>query len=335
MMNTATLPIRSVLTLAILALTSCNVVSVDDEQRTVAPAKGDGAAGTGKPERPLGPARSEYRSAYASLQKAVADGDKEAASRLLSYPLEVSRGETRRTIATPAQFVTEYDTIITPSIRQVIVEHEFDTVVDDRYDRSDDVDLFVAGTLLGAVAEGVAHSWSRRYSTSDNRYYLGYARYYDDGCHGLGCLVDPPPPAESFDGYTGCHGAGCLVDDPDAVPGDFARAGPVITDGVPEPGQTVFSDGDDYGRDSPPEPGQTAFVGGADEDRAGPPEPRGDDGSDGADDIPEPDDSDDYGAPDDDSDDIPEPDGSDDYDAPDDDSEDPPEPDESDGSDDD
>ncbi|MEZ0472478.1 hypothetical protein [Luteimonas salinilitoris] len=239
---------------ALVLLLGCTDVSVDNGQQTSTAAKDSAqAAIVEKPDKPLGPDRHDYKSAYTSLQKAVAADDKAAASKLVSYPLVVSQGAVQKTVATPGQFVAEYDTIITPAVREVIVEHDFDTVVANRYDRSDDANMFMTGALLGAVAEGVARSWGRRHSTSNNHYYQGYADYYYDGCHGVGCLVDPPPPVSTYDDYAGCHGEGCLVDDPDATPDYPTKPDAFITDDPPEPGQTTFSD------DSPPEPGQTTF----------------------------------------------------------------------------
>src|SRR5690606_19673696 len=105
-MRTVVTLLRGALAPSILALSGCNFVSVDEEQRAATASKGEvNASALERPEKPLGPDRHEYETAYGLLQKAVAANDREAASKLVDYPLTVSRGSVHRTIATPAQFI--------------------------------------------------------------------------------------------------------------------------------------------------------------------------------------------------------------------------------------
>lgn len=92
--------------------------------------------------------------------------------------------------------------------------------------RGHDVGAMAAGAVLGALVEGMTQDrQSNRHHTTTNYIYQGG----DNGCHGVGCLVDDPDQAvdntpqfdkegePNFDtegNYQGCHGVGCLVDDP-------------------------------------------------------------------------------------------------------------------------
>lgn len=98
-----------------------------------------------------------------------------------------------------------------------------------RYDdRGRDVGLLALGTVLGALASDQSEHHSNYRSDTHSYAHGGY-----DGCHGEGCLVDPPndggadaidtrpsfdkqgnPNFDTQGNWIGCHGAGCDVDPP-------------------------------------------------------------------------------------------------------------------------
>lgn len=100
-----------------------------------------------------------------------------------------------------------------------------------RYDdRGRDVGMLVLGSIAGAALSSAEQGEHYSNYRSDTH---SYAHGGYDGCHGVGCLVDPPKDGgadaidtrPSFDpqgnpnfdtqgNWIGCHGAGCDVDPP-------------------------------------------------------------------------------------------------------------------------
>jgi len=101
-----------------------------------------------------------------------------------------------------------------------------------RYDdRGRDVGLLVLGAVAGAaLSSSDRHEHYSNYRSDTHSYaHGGY-----DGCHGVGCLVDPPknddgsdaidtrpsfdkqgnPNFDTHGNWIGCHGIGCDVDPP-------------------------------------------------------------------------------------------------------------------------
>jgi len=100
-----------------------------------------------------------------------------------------------------------------------------------RYDdHGRDLGLLVLGSIAGAaLGASDRHTHYSNYNAESH----SYARGGVDGCHGIGCMVDPPASdagdaidtRPSFDkqgnpnfdvqgNWIGCHGAGCDVDPP-------------------------------------------------------------------------------------------------------------------------
>lgn len=100
-----------------------------------------------------------------------------------------------------------------------------------RYDdRGRDVGLLALGSVLGAALASSEKSEHHSNYRSDTH---SYAHGGYDGCHGEGCLVDPPrdsgadaidtrpsfdkqgnPNFDTHGNWIGCHGTGCDVDPP-------------------------------------------------------------------------------------------------------------------------
>jgi len=98
-------------------------------------------------------------------------------------------------------------------------------------DRGRDIGMLVLGSIAGAaLSSSERHEHYSNYRSDTHNYaHGGY-----DGCHGIGCLVDPPADGNnsndidtrpSFDkqgnpnfdtqgNWIGCHGVGCDVDPP-------------------------------------------------------------------------------------------------------------------------
>ncbi len=81
---------------------------------------------------------TQYREAITVFQKAVKGHDAARVAALVSYPIKVTMGGSKRTIKSPQAFVAKYDSIITPAIAAAVQDQKWD-------------DLFVnyQGVMLG------------------------------------------------------------------------------------------------------------------------------------------------------------------------------------------
>lgn len=60
------------------------------------------------------------------LQKAVGQGNKQAVADLANYPLSVFKHGNKRQIQSRAEFVQQYDKLLTPGLKQVILKQDPD-----------------------------------------------------------------------------------------------------------------------------------------------------------------------------------------------------------------
>lgn len=81
---------------------------------------------------------TQYREAITAFQKAVKAHDAAGVAALVSYPIKVRIGGSKRTIKTPQKFIAKYDSIVTPAIATAVEDQPWD-------------DLFVnyQGVMLG------------------------------------------------------------------------------------------------------------------------------------------------------------------------------------------
>lgn len=68
---------------------------------------------------------TKYKSVINAYQKAVADGDKEGVAALVDYPLAVTIDGKQTSIKDAADFVRNYDKIVTPTIASVIKAQKY------------------------------------------------------------------------------------------------------------------------------------------------------------------------------------------------------------------
>lgn len=68
---------------------------------------------------------SKYRAVINAYQKAVAEGDKEGVAALVDYPLAVTIDGKQTSIKDAADFVRNYDKIVTPAIAGVIKAQKY------------------------------------------------------------------------------------------------------------------------------------------------------------------------------------------------------------------
>lgn len=69
-----------------------------------------------------------FRAAFDALQRAVAAHDAAAVAALVRFPIEVNPGRAPATIASPGQFIAQYDRIVTPAIAAVVARQSWDTL---------------------------------------------------------------------------------------------------------------------------------------------------------------------------------------------------------------
>ena len=69
-----------------------------------------------------------FRAAFDALQRAVAAHDAAAVAALVRFPIEVNPGRAPVTIASPGQFIAQYDRIVTPAIAAVVAQQSWDAL---------------------------------------------------------------------------------------------------------------------------------------------------------------------------------------------------------------
>lgn len=69
-----------------------------------------------------------FRTAFDALQRGVAAHDAAAVAALVRFPIEVNPGRAPTTIASPGQFIAQYDRIVTPAIAAVVARQSWDTL---------------------------------------------------------------------------------------------------------------------------------------------------------------------------------------------------------------
>jgi hypothetical protein len=68
---------------------------------------------------------AKYRTVIDAYQKAVAEGDKEAVAALIDYPFSMTIEGKRTSLKNAADFVSNYDKIVTPAIAGVIKAQKY------------------------------------------------------------------------------------------------------------------------------------------------------------------------------------------------------------------
>jgi hypothetical protein len=71
---------------------------------------------------------AQFREVFDRLQAAVAAHDGAAVAALVRFPIEVNFGRARVPVATPAEFIAQYDRIVTPAIAAVIAQQAWDAL---------------------------------------------------------------------------------------------------------------------------------------------------------------------------------------------------------------
>ncbi len=69
-----------------------------------------------------------FRDAFDRLQAAVAAHDGAAVAALVRFPIVVTLGRARAPVATPAEFIAQYDRIVTPAIAAVVAQQAWDAL---------------------------------------------------------------------------------------------------------------------------------------------------------------------------------------------------------------
>lgn len=69
-----------------------------------------------------------YATFFEALKTAVAAGDKQAVSAMVDYPFTARIGDKALTIRDAAQFVADYDTVITPKVKDAIAAQTYETL---------------------------------------------------------------------------------------------------------------------------------------------------------------------------------------------------------------
>ena len=69
-----------------------------------------------------------YATFFEALKTAVAAGDKQAVSAMVDYPFTARIGDKALTIRDAAQFVADYDKVITPKVKDAIAAQTYETL---------------------------------------------------------------------------------------------------------------------------------------------------------------------------------------------------------------
>lgn len=75
----------------------------------------------------------EFNKYFPVLQKAVANNDKKAVSKLVQYPLNVNSNGKTKVIKNQKQFIKEYKTILTKKVKNAILKQDPETVFVNQY----------------------------------------------------------------------------------------------------------------------------------------------------------------------------------------------------------
>ncbi|MFD1992375.1 hypothetical protein ACFSGI_20590 [Paenibacillus nicotianae] len=68
----------------------------------------------------------QFTGFYANLRRAVANGNKEAVAKRISYPLVINSNNKKRSILKESQFITEYNTIMTAKVKKALANQRLD-----------------------------------------------------------------------------------------------------------------------------------------------------------------------------------------------------------------
>lgn len=68
---------------------------------------------------------TQYRDAITAFQRAVKAHDAAAVAALVSYPITVRIGGSKRSIKTPQKFIAMYDSIMTPAIAAAVQDEPY------------------------------------------------------------------------------------------------------------------------------------------------------------------------------------------------------------------
>jgi hypothetical protein len=68
----------------------------------------------------------QFTGFYANLRRAVANNNKEAVAKRIAYPLVINSSNKKRSILNQAQFITEYNTIMTTKVKKALANQRLD-----------------------------------------------------------------------------------------------------------------------------------------------------------------------------------------------------------------
>jgi hypothetical protein len=150
-MRHKTHPVNLALVAALTLLVSCSKPSAAPEPQEAPPASAPApVAPTASAPAPVSPAPvspaidqsiatnvgdpAKFRDTMTTLQRAVEKHDAEVVAALVSYPIDIDpRTKKVLHIRTPAAFVAQYDSIITPHIAEIVTRQKYnDLFVNDQ-----------------------------------------------------------------------------------------------------------------------------------------------------------------------------------------------------------
>ncbi len=99
-------------------------VAAAERASDMTPTTGEQSGARARIDSVLGDAQ-QYESVFNAFRKAVASGDRPAVVEQVRFPLNVAEG---RKIRDPGEFMRNYERIITPAVKKVVAEAQFDDV---------------------------------------------------------------------------------------------------------------------------------------------------------------------------------------------------------------